>query len=253
MFTALILFIRSYIQPIIIDVLCSIYDKKNISKDTQEMPQSRSIAFPRHQKKERFGTNTYKTNDTYNLSWDLSTWITATLWLKATWDWLLYITKTYLYNFDPLKPHFYIVNMGFTGVYIIFHISAQNIDCGYSLEPHVLSRNIKNIRGFYLKFFGFLEVKFSTYLHRRVFVMKAFRRCKNSLRKNVYECSPLLNAAQGYFVYYLLNWLGRNYIQCNWSVTWKAVRWLRTAWLIFWSKSPLKIWAQLFKANDVVS
>ena len=35
----------------------------------------------------------------------------------------------------PLKPHFYIVKLGFTGVYIIFLISAQNIDCGYSLEP----------------------------------------------------------------------------------------------------------------------
>ena len=45
------------------------------------------------------------------------------------------ITKTYLYNFDPLKPHFYIVKLRFTGVYIIFLISAQNIDCGYSLEP----------------------------------------------------------------------------------------------------------------------
>ena len=45
------------------------------------------------------------------------------------------ITKTYLYNFDPLKPHFYIVKLGFTGVYIIFLISAQNIDCGCSLEP----------------------------------------------------------------------------------------------------------------------
>ena len=32
----------------------------------------------------------------------------------------LYITKTSLYNFDPLKPHFYIVKLGFTGVYIIF-------------------------------------------------------------------------------------------------------------------------------------
>ena len=45
------------------------------------------------------------------------------------------ITKTYLYNFDPLKPHCYIVKLGFTGVYIIFLISAQNIDCAYSLEP----------------------------------------------------------------------------------------------------------------------
>ena len=40
--------------------------------------------------------------------------------------------ETYLYNFDPLKPHFYIVKLGFTGVYIIFLNSAQNIDCGYS-------------------------------------------------------------------------------------------------------------------------
>ena len=45
------------------------------------------------------------------------------------------ITKTYLYNFDPLKPHFYIVKLGFTAVYIIFLISIQNIDCGYLLEP----------------------------------------------------------------------------------------------------------------------
>ena len=45
------------------------------------------------------------------------------------------ITKTRLYNFDPLKPHFYIVKLGFTGVCIIFLISAQKIGCGYSLEP----------------------------------------------------------------------------------------------------------------------
>ena len=36
----------------------------------------------------------------------------------------LSITKTFLYNFDPLKPHFYIVKLWFTGVDIIFHISA---------------------------------------------------------------------------------------------------------------------------------
>ena len=35
------------------------------------------------------------------------------------------ITKTRLYNIDPLKPHIYIVKLGFTGVYIIFLISAQ--------------------------------------------------------------------------------------------------------------------------------
>ena len=37
----------------------------------------------------------------------------------------IYITKTCLYNIDPLKPHFYIVKLGFTGVYIIFLVSAQ--------------------------------------------------------------------------------------------------------------------------------
>ena len=45
------------------------------------------------------------------------------------------ITKTCLYNVDPLKPHFYIVKLGFTGVYIIFLSFVENIDCGYSLEP----------------------------------------------------------------------------------------------------------------------
>ena len=34
------------------------------------------------------------------------------------------ITKTCLYNVDPVKPHFYIVKLGFTGVYIIFLMSA---------------------------------------------------------------------------------------------------------------------------------
>ena len=44
------------------------------------------------------------------------------------------ITKTCFYNFNPPKPHFYVIKLGFTGVYIIFLVSAQNIDCGYSLE-----------------------------------------------------------------------------------------------------------------------
>ena len=35
------------------------------------------------------------------------------------------IIKAYLYNFDPLNPTFIQKKMGFTGVYIIFLISAQ--------------------------------------------------------------------------------------------------------------------------------
>ena len=45
------------------------------------------------------------------------------------------IMKTCLYNFDLVKPHFYIVKLGFTGVYIIFLISAQKHRLWNSLEP----------------------------------------------------------------------------------------------------------------------
>ena len=100
----------------------------------------------------------------------------------------LFITKTCLYNFDPLKPHFYIVKLGFTGVYIICLISAQNIDCGYLLElPHWGGSNEypqsmfwvelwKISEFFYLKIFIFFVVKLSVYLNRHVFVMSLKKR-----------------------------------------------------------------------------
>ena len=50
-------------------------------------------------------------------------------------DIFYHITKTCLYKVDPLKPHFYIVKLGFTGEHINFLISAQNIDCENSLKP----------------------------------------------------------------------------------------------------------------------
>ena len=99
----------------------------------------------------------------------------------------LSITKTYLYNFDPLKPHFYIVKLGFTGVYIIFVISAQKHRLWVLVRTastrrfkrvptiYVLSRNMKNIRYFYLKNCHFLVVKFSIYLNRCVFVMLVYK------------------------------------------------------------------------------
>ena len=55
--------------------------------------------------------------------------------LQRNWDFIHIITKTRLYSVDPLKPHFYTLKLGFTEVYINFLISAQNIECGYSLEP----------------------------------------------------------------------------------------------------------------------
>ena len=45
------------------------------------------------------------------------------------------ITKIYLFTFDPLKPPFYIVKLGFTGVYLFFLFLLKNIYRGYLLEP----------------------------------------------------------------------------------------------------------------------
>ena len=87
---------------------------------------------------------------------------------------LFYITKTYLYNFGPLKHHFYIVKLGFTGVYIIFFISAHKHRlCGLNEYPQsIFWAEIWKISEFLSETFQFcLVVKFSIYLNRRVFVM----------------------------------------------------------------------------------
>ena len=92
------------------------------------------------------------------------------------------ITKTCLYNFDPLKPHFYIVKLGFKGVYIISLISAQKHWLWELLEPpHQGGSNespqstfwaeIWKISEFLSENFHFLVVKFSVYLNRHLFVM----------------------------------------------------------------------------------
>ena len=96
---------------------------KNTSEDTEEIPQSRGTALPRHQKKNRWGTN-------YD--------ITKTRLFK-------YIEKFTTKNWKISDKNS-----------DIFHIYAQNIDCEYSLEPPrrggsngyqqsmFLSRNKKN-------------------------------------------------------------------------------------------------------------
>ena len=65
--------------------------------------------------------------------------------------------ETHLYNFDPLKPHFDIVKLGFIGVYIIFVIAAQNKDCGYSLEPPRPSTHNLCFEQKYEKYLNFLS------------------------------------------------------------------------------------------------
>ena len=47
----------------------------------------------------------------------------------------LHIRKTCPCNVYTLEPHFYIVKLGYAGVYLFFLFLLQNIDCGYSLEP----------------------------------------------------------------------------------------------------------------------
>ena len=44
------------------------------------------------------------------------------------------IRITCLCDVNPILPHFYIVKLGFTGVYLFFLILIQNIDCGYLFE-----------------------------------------------------------------------------------------------------------------------
>ena len=82
--------------------------------------------------------------------------------------------RTYI-NLTPLKPQFYIVKLGFTGVYINFLISAQNIGCGYSfkLPIEAVLTSTHNLcfeqvyetyqNCFIYIFFYFLVVKFSVY------------------------------------------------------------------------------------------
>ena len=81
-------------------------------------------------------------------------------------------------NVHRLTPHFYIVKLGLTGVYIFFLFLLLNIDCGYSLEPpqrvhtiNVLSKHKQNIRIFHLKIIFFPAVKYCSILHGHVFVM----------------------------------------------------------------------------------
>ena len=88
------------------------------------------------------------------------------------------ITKTHLYNFDPIKPHVYIVKLGFNGVYIIFLIL---LIVGTRLN-HLLTstynlcfeQEYEKNQIFLSETFPLLVVKFSLYLNRRVFVMGVF-------------------------------------------------------------------------------
>ena len=96
------------------------------------------------------------------------------------------LTKTRLYSFDPLQPHFYIIKLWFTWVCISFLISAQKHRLWVLVRTALLRssnkfpqleqkhENYQNFTPEFFHFFFFFVVKFSIYLNRRVFVMRKY-------------------------------------------------------------------------------
>ena len=93
-----------------------------------------------------------------------------------------YITKTYLYNFDPLKPLLYSKTWVYRGIHYFFLFLLKNIGCEYSLEPPRRSGSkgypqsrfwaeIWKMSEFLSETFQILVVKFTMYLNRRIFLM----------------------------------------------------------------------------------
>ena len=93
------------------------------------------------------------------------------------------ITKTSLYNIDPLKPHFIYSKIGvYRGIHYFSYFCSKTLwilvrtasSRRFSRVPaiYVLNRNMKKYQNFLSEIFHFLVVKFSVYLNRHVFVMK---------------------------------------------------------------------------------
>ena len=136
----------------------------NKSEDTQEMPQSRSTVLPRPQKKERWRTNTYTTNATYEISGNKR---------RRT-------AKDDIFN----------------RIFFFFLFLVEDICCGYSLEAprrgasnkysqHIFSwRNKKTVKGIPLSFEAMIKVLFLT-LRKHAY----FKYIENfTTRKRLIDC-----------------------------------------------------------------
>ena len=127
---------------------------------------------------ERFDNGMSHIYQAVSICWKTSTMFGRYIWTKYIWGFKnainnlkqQFIMKTSPCYVYPLEPHFYIVKLGFAGVYLFFLFLLQNVDCGYSLEP---AKNKKNIRKFPLKIFIFYNFKNLCLLHGQVFVMKS--------------------------------------------------------------------------------
>ena len=102
-----------------------------------------------------------------------------------------YITKTCQYNFDPLKPHYYIVKLGFTRLYTICLISAQKHRLWVLVRtPLMFWAEIWKLPKFFIGKFSFVfVVKFSIHFNRRVFVMRL--KTKTHLISMSLSCMPV--------------------------------------------------------------
>ena len=77
-----------------------------------------------------------------------------------------YIRITY-----PLEPHFYIVKLGYAGVYLFFLFLLQSIDCGYSLEsPHRDGSNMYPHSMFWAKIRKISNI-FKFYILRKIYIL----------------------------------------------------------------------------------
>ena len=73
----------------------------------------------------------------------------------------------------PPIPHFHITKLGSARAYLFLSFLLQNIDCKYSLEPprrrvptiNVLSKTVKSITFFPMKFYFFISEKNLCILH----------------------------------------------------------------------------------------
>ena len=97
------------------------------------------------------------------------------------------ITKTCLYNFYPLKPHFYVVKLGFTGVYIIFLIFAQKTQIVGTRQNRLCEAVLTSTHNLcfkqkYEKRSGFFISKFSFFCGKipNIFEQAIFRNVRDS-------------------------------------------------------------------------
>ena len=65
-------------------------------------------------------------------------------------------------------PHFYIVKLGYSGVYLFFSFLLQNIDCGYSEAVLTCTHN----QCFKQKYEKYPNISIENLLHGPVFVMR---------------------------------------------------------------------------------